>query len=505
MNVIGMHYQVPHVWTAVKTALGAAVLEGFKAVDVIHLQQASRLDPESAAKAWQDVQLTVFTEAHKYLNQLGQRSHLVNIVGLKGETAFDLAQNLLSAMCTEETAAKRVMNQIKGLPFGDMDKNSQIVFGMHYFRKIATNVLSELRNRMDAQGFLESRAACYDATSDGEHMTANRVSELATTEQVRNSLMNFLSNWTNYPALVERVIGEKIHFAVEPLAISRARKSNRLPAEWIMRWDEHYVEIQTEIARAAGAPLSPTQQAKLKRPLFSKHGKHYTFTKAAVQKHLDFLTAWIAPIELGGDDAIDAVVRILVNQGDLVGNRLIKKPELFDDYNHHGQDDAAQDDEAEQIDDDSSPRTSPGKHEETDLIDIDPADLPSDASDPAYTASDKTQTTANDDPDKMRKRCLHKYPVLYQAGILLSISPATCKNELFATFLDMGVFTLIKQVPNMKNVTMPRLAACCNDDAGKALSTAAFTAKVKVMTIEFMTAARELMKANSRRESHDAN
>lgn len=289
MDIQGLHYQNPSTWNKVIQPLQRACAQALAVVAGDCLRHCSALELKPPAREPLMVQALLHHHGgilHQTLAQLAPSQRRLSrqyVDSKRLVSVYDLAVDLAAALGKrwdkpdhpDAGPSGAVLTLARKLAKASYpERPAQLV-------NIAFQAFAYLRCHLDLQAMrvIHGRGESVDWLDR----------KLRLVDTVQNDCLRFLASWQGHPALAALVVGFELDPRATPMPLRRAIKEHSLPVAWLMRWDQHFVHIRTELARSVGAPLSPLAAAKLEAPISSKRADTIRFEKAVLADLLETL------------------------------------------------------------------------------------------------------------------------------------------------------------------------------------------------------------------------
>ncbi|MFN9031395.1 MAG: hypothetical protein ACK5XM_14580 [Betaproteobacteria bacterium] len=470
MRLPGMHYQ-DSTWPDIRKAVSGVILQALLATD----KREQLADATDLHARWSQ---QLIWSTHAALTRRTRRWDKAPRVPCNqfGMPCSELAENLLSATLQfkdEETELPRFLKRL-----ADKLRRLQAPWAEAPLRNAVNQCLGELRNHIDVQGFI---AAVGEDPADP--MSVTRLDMLRAVHAARSDLLRFLGT-NDLPHFIQQITGIAQAGNVVPLEVARVLGSRRVPAAWLMRYEQNLDAI-----RAARRPADAADAAWPRTPL--ARNTHFAFSLESIDWYLGLLDGyeveaqrWAAVQTLGRTD----FVAPLIDQakGGSTDTRRIRKgkaPARGSDEPEHSEDDS---DAGESEADGSDAGEHKGKAEASaDLQggsvdgtgDEAPGNVPGEAADPAA--------------DQLAVRpagchCLTRWSGPVMIGVLRDVAPIAEHERLLSDFnaylYSRGGATL----RHMKDLSDASLAqATRNPATGRLLTLNGFTNRVRQARDEF--------------------
>lgn len=218
-----MNYQDGRSWPVIKSAVALSLKKGFA---------DASLDKNSSPDVLQGRREEIWERASELL----PRSR--NLKGISEEHGRDytfLASELLDALFLDRGAIEPRPRQSAWMRLVNMLARKGVLTA-------CTNVITEVRDRMDIQGYLVAAPTVEEDPQWPEkwRMTSYRLDKLRTIDTFINGLDRLFANWTDNLTAVEDILGHPIYRDAEPIEIRAFRSNGTCKADWILRWSERW-------------------------------------------------------------------------------------------------------------------------------------------------------------------------------------------------------------------------------------------------------------------------
>ena len=547
MDIQGLHYQNPSTWKRVIKPLQTACAQALQTVagDCLALCHPQMLALESRKSELEKDELGK-EEYKRLLKQLRSRHQALLTEPLMVQHGGILHQTLLQLAPRSKTLARRFVDTRREVSVYDLIVDLVIALGRHYEPLAAADTAAPKYIRFmarrlaavsDPDSVAQLSKVAFEVFSDLRHeldLEAMRVQhgfgesvnwldrKLRLVDTVQNECLRFLESWMMHPDLAALVLGHELQVRVPSVALRRALNQRRLPAPWLMRWDQHYVHIKAELARRSGVPLSDAQMTKLKPPMSSLRRDTFICEKDAVGELLAVLATMRAQglVNTADVDLVDAMTRVrVVPDDDEV--ELLPAPaepgllDPIDEPDAEGDEPSATDqcaegqlgaddddgDEVEITDEDDleTDDSAPGKVG----VDVDELSAPEEKLPPMRGARLSGVRPARAAPDQsVIDEWLGHLPVTVRVGLqlmlarTLSVEGGRQKHlsNLLEQFIQEGVFEYLKvqASPQIKLLTDALLAANTpNSRAERGVSLPEYAAALDRAKTEYLDCARK--------------
>lgn len=229
MHIAGMPYQYNWLWNPIREALALASVTALPRVGInrIIAEPDSREVRVEIALAFMEGLEARARKLSTLLWECDGRDGLqlandfvLHITALHNDAEVDPPIQLMHLLSRK---LKRITDQLD----------------LRQVRKSAEQYFSDARYEVDARGLL---------VAQGVKVSANRLGrKLVLVDKVRRECVQFLSRWEKYPALASLVIGRQLDVQVGDLELWRVLKHRRCSVDVLMRWDQHFRQIQAEL------------------------------------------------------------------------------------------------------------------------------------------------------------------------------------------------------------------------------------------------------------------
>lgn len=292
MDIRYLPYESPAVWREIENTVVEACIQALtKIVGPLLAEQHACGTPAEdryapLAERLADLDTGFASEALKALAPRRTRWSEQELADDPGTTHWDVAAHLLVSVhqvFPEKDAnplelphyLHRLAQQLKGI--GEPTPAR--------LAKVCRNLFDELTADLSAEAL---------NTYYGIPATANLVLKvLRPVDKANNDCLRFLRQWRSRPELAARLVGRPLYpqQATDDAAIRRALTHKRVPARWLMRWNEHHAEASQALA-ALGEAAGPEPA---RAPLDGKDLQ--LATPAATEAKLERTLAQLALLE----------------------------------------------------------------------------------------------------------------------------------------------------------------------------------------------------------------
>ena len=514
MDIQGLHYWNPSTWNQVIKPLKLACAQAMGSVagDLMRRLHAENkvhdcrvpLLLEALANGKTGVvasTLLALQSSKAYLSRTFPASS-------EGMSLYDLAVDLALALGQQQEAASEAQG---GPPLGLSMMAKKLArlddpTRLDHLCKVAFDVFVYLRSYLDLR---------LMRVHHGEGASVDWLDrKLRLIDTVQCECLRFLDSWHNHPQLASLVVGICVDPRVQPLLLRRALRDRRLPAAWLMAWDQHYVHIRVEVARLGGAPLSDEAEKKLKPPISSKRGDTIRFEADVIQDLLDALARMHRQGTVSNGTArVDMMATVMRVRAATTSDDLYTSIEAAPDAHalferidklaeaHNMR--FAELEEAEATEDEDDLQDDSPEAEALDAADDSVLDQPSEpqASGPPRHIAGRV-VAAQASSGGLTERCLQHLPLALRVGVLLKAAqqiadlPArkTLCDELQAQYIVESVFDELNVKPLLSAITSKALAAhALNARAERGISVVEFEAERDRAYTEFVKCAKQCL------------
>lgn len=538
MEIAGLYYFNPSSWSKIHKPLKMMCAEALEKITAQTLQECHEQRLDDALRK-EKLVLALMGENRKgsalslwveeVLSRLGQAERRLSRIKLGGqretsvyEAAVDLVLSLDKNWKLDGQAASKNLTVVAGHNQKQRVPSPALVRMADKLRKIshpatggqfvtcAGQVLQEFRHHLTVDVL---------RTHHGVEVSVDLVDrKLLLIDRVQRELLHDLEKWQSFPELMGKIIGSPIHPSLpQPLSIRRALRDQCVCAAWLMRFDQHYVEIRVEMARQAGSPLSEKDRAKLKPPISSVRRDTLRFEEPVIAELLKMLCELRQTVMIGGDpgDVLTTLMQLNVVEDDAQTSVLpppdlpSTEEDLFDSPEQEEEALAEASEDALANDSDADDETDAQADEDADAADADPPasirmkDAPGSGSEAGAEATRDEESLCED--------FLNHLDETVRVGVMLQLAKRvedasrrkSYLDELVQFWEENGLFDRLGlKNPSVRALTAKVLAAYTPAIPGQAsMSVGEFQQQVQAGVEALDKHTRELLKQNAENQA----
>ena len=500
MKIPGMHYQDAS-WGKVGDAVAAALTDSIFSTFDDHGRDrvCASVDTvlDHLSEIWVTAEQLLLTRSYK---------NFKNERNCHQRDGHSLALDLILALLTDKgpaPEADRNSAQESRLPWrlelADVLVNQKTI-SRTGVKKTCRNLLSEVRDEMDVQGFqaipeLQARFDALQAALPPGKQRKNATLAISVPHLLRMRMVDqalgefrwFLEDWRAYPEKIGEFFGIDILPGVEPLQLYRARQQladGHCSARWLLDYYAKFAPRSKDLITYKGPILAGK---KVLDNLWALKSLEVRVDQVIVElreyallsgvQNNDVIVTYGAngeEIDPNDPDIIDHMLSVGWASTESEESRLLERPEdaTLDDAEHAADEgDAASEDQEE------------------DAIDQEAVDWNVSGYNDEFSDSPGNESTSEESDDDQKiihvRKCLERFPLAIQVGVLIAVYPPR-DADLLGLLTNMNVFGRWNMAPALRPLTPKFLAKKHEPPLGEKT----FSGKVNVAMKAFLDCCR---------------
>lgn len=503
MKIPGMHYQDAS-WGKVGDAVAAALTDSiFSTLDDHgreHVCASVDTVLDHLSEIWVTAEQLLLTRSYK---------NFKNERNCHQRDGHSLALDLILALLTDMGPASdpdRNSTQESRLPWplelADVLVGQKSI-SRTAIKKTCRNLLSEVRDEMDVQGFqaipeLQARFEALQAVLPPGKQRKNATLAISVPHLLRMRMVDqalgefrwFLEDWRAYPEKIGEFFGIEILPGVEPLEVYRARKllaDGHCSARWLLEYYAKFAPRSKDLVSYKGPILAGK---KVLDNLWALKSLEVRIDQVIVELREYALLSGVQnndvfvmhgadgrEIDPNDPDVVDRILSAGWESLEREENRLLGRPE--DAAAEEAKYAKNEDEAASEHDDDQD--EDPVDQEVVDW------DVPDNREKPSDSPGNESTSADDDDDQKIIhvRKCLERFPLAIQVGVLIAVYPSG-DADLLELLTNMNVFGRWEMAPALRPLTPKFLAKKHEPPLGEKT----FAGKVNVAKEAFLNCCR---------------